>query len=62
MPSPISRFLSARYYEESKAGDAIAALKASLKPQAIVKRDNKWIDNFDSSLLVPGDLVQVRAQ
>jgi len=50
---------SISYYEESKAGDAIAALKASLKPQAIVKRDNKWIDNFDSSLLVPGDLVQL---
>ncbi|KAG2499210.1 hypothetical protein HYH03_002791 [Edaphochlamys debaryana] len=44
------------WYETSKAGDAVAALKASLKPQATAKRDGKWT-NMDASLLVPGDLV-----
>ena len=34
----------------------MAALKASLKPQATVKRDGKW-QNMDAGLLVPGDLV-----
>lgn len=38
------------------AGDAVAALKASLKPQATCKRDGKW-QNMDAGLLVPGDLV-----
>lgn len=30
------------WHEECKAGDAVAALKASLAPQANVKRDGKW--------------------
>ena len=44
------------FYEITKAGDAVAALKASLKPEATVKRDGKW-SNIDASNLVPGDMV-----
>ena len=44
------------FYETNKAGDAVAALKASLKPEACVYRDGKW-QQIDASLLVPGDLV-----
>lgn len=44
------------YYEITKAGDAVAALKKSLKPIATVKRDGKFA-NVDAALLVPGDLV-----
>ncbi|EFJ47104.1 hypothetical protein VOLCADRAFT_105176 [Volvox carteri f. nagariensis] len=44
------------WYETTKAGNAVAALKASLKPQATAKRDGKWV-NLDAALLVPGDLV-----
>jgi H+-transporting ATPase len=43
-------------YETTKAGDAVAALKASLKPTATVKRDGKW-QTMDAGALVPGDLV-----
>lgn len=34
----------------------MAALKASLKPQATAKRDGRW-RTLDAALLVPGDLV-----
>jgi H+-transporting ATPase len=44
------------YYEIVKAGDAVAALKKSLKPLATVKRDGKW-SNIDACIVVPGDLV-----
>ena len=44
------------FYEIVKAGDAVAALKASLKPTATVKRDGKW-QNINATLVVPGDLV-----
>jgi len=52
------QFLNASlsYYEITKAGDAVAALRASLKPQAVVKRDGKT-KNMDAALLVPGDMV-----
>ena len=43
-------------YETTKAGDAVKALKASLKPQATVCRDGKW-QSIEAALLVPGDLV-----
>jgi len=39
-----------------KAGNAVAALKASLKPAATVKRDGRW-QTLDASRVVPGDLV-----
>jgi H+-transporting ATPase len=44
------------YYEITKAGDAVAALKKSLKPLATAKRDGKW-KNLDAATIVPGDLV-----
>lgn len=44
------------YYEIVKAGDAVAALKKSLKPEATVKRDGKW-SKINATLVVPGDLV-----
>lgn len=47
------------FYETTKAGDAVAALKASLKPTACCFRDGAWDNNFDASLLVPGDLVEL---
>mmetsp|Transcript_3655 Transcript_3655/g.7395 ORF Transcript_3655/g.7395 Transcript_3655/m.7395 type:complete len:913 (-) Transcript_3655:78-2816(-) len=47
---------SISFYEITKAGDAVAALKASLKPLATVKRDGAWT-NVDAGIVVPGDLV-----
>ena len=44
------------FYEITKAGDAVAALKKSLKPSATVKRDGKFV-KMDAALLVPGDCV-----
>lgn len=44
------------FYEITKAGDAVAALKKSLKPIATAKRDGKFV-NIDGATLVPGDLV-----
>ncbi|RNF07463.1 P-ATPase family transporter: proton [Trypanosoma rangeli] len=46
------------WYETIKAGDAVAALKNSLKPVATVFRDGKW-QQLDARLLVPGDLVKL---
>lgn len=47
---------SISFYELNKAGNAVAALKSSLKPMATCKRDGKW-DVIDATFLVPGDLV-----
>lgn len=44
------------FYEITKAGNAVAALKKSLKPIATAKRDGKFV-NIDAVFLVPGDLV-----
>eukprot|EP00475_Leptophrys_vorax_P036534 TRINITY_DN618_c0_g1_i1.p1 TRINITY_DN618_c0_g1~~TRINITY_DN618_c0_g1_i1.p1 ORF type:complete len:1011 (+),score=340.86 TRINITY_DN618_c0_g1_i1:202-3033(+) len=44
------------FYETVKAGDAVAALKASLKPTATVRRDGKWV-TINAALVVPGDMV-----
>lgn len=56
----MARYMSANCgcgrYETTKAGDAVKALKASLKPQATVCRDGKW-QSIDAAILVPGDLV-----
>ncbi|EPY34962.1 H+-transporting ATPase [Angomonas deanei] len=46
------------WFETMKAGDAVAALKNSLKPIATVFRDGKW-QNIEGRLLVPGDLVKL---
>ena len=48
------------FYETTKAGNAVKALKASLKPLATVKRDGKW-QNMEAGLVVPGDLVKLAA-
>lgn len=42
------------YYEITKAGDAVAALKKSLKPEATVKRDGEW-KKIDAAFVVPGN-------
>jgi H+-transporting ATPase len=44
------------FYETTKAADAVASLKDSLKPLATVKRDGKW-QILNATLLVPGDTV-----
>lgn len=44
------------WYEITKAGNAVAALKATLKPVATVKRDGKWV-TIDGALVVPRDCV-----
>jgi H+-transporting ATPase len=47
---------SISFYETNKAGNAIAALKSSLKPSATCKRDGEW-KVIDAVGLVPGDTV-----
>jgi H+-transporting ATPase len=47
---------SISFYETNKAGNAIAALKSSLKPSATCKRDGEW-KVIDAAILVPGDTV-----
>lgn len=49
---------SIAFYETTKSGDAVAALKASLRPLATVKRDEEW-KHIDVSMLVPGDLISL---
>lgn len=46
------------WYETTKAGDAVAALKKSLKPRANVFRNNNWLD-IDAADLVPGDKIKL---
>eukprot|EP00961_Rhodomonas_salina_P236805 3200612-Rhodomonas_salina.1 len=48
------------FYETTKAGNAVAALKSSLKAKGTVKRDGKWQD-IEAALLVPGDMVLLAA-
>merc|ERR1719456_731012 len=47
---------SIAFYETTKAGDAVEALKNSLKPKATVKRDGKW-QVINATFVVPGDMV-----
>ncbi len=47
------------FWEESQAGDAIAALKAKLAIKAKVKRDGKWTEPAAREL-VPGDVIRLR--
>ncbi len=47
------------FWEEYKAGNAIAALKARLALRARVRRDGAWT-SIEASALVPGDVVRVR--
>ena len=47
------------FWEESQAGNAIAALKAKLAIKARVKRDGKWITP-PAREVVPGDVIRLR--
>jgi H+-transporting ATPase len=47
------------FWEEFQAGNAIAALKKTLAPKCLVKRDGKW-QELNASELVPGDLIRLR--
>ena len=47
------------FWEEHQAGNAIAALKATLAIKARVKRNGKWITPAAREL-VPGDVIRVR--
>jgi len=47
------------YYEESQAGDAVAALMAQLSPECTCKRDGEW-KTLPSNMLVPGDVVMIK--
>ncbi len=47
------------FWEEYRAGNAIAALKESLAQQARAKRDGAWT-TLPARQLVPGDLVRLR--
>jgi H+-transporting ATPase len=48
------------FYEDYKAGNAVDALKASLKPFATAKRDGKF-SNISAGDLVPGDRIAINA-
>jgi H+-transporting ATPase len=48
------------FWEEHKAANAIAALKAQLAIKARVKRDGKWITPAAREL-VPGDIIRLRS-
>ena len=47
------------FWEEHEAGNAIAALKATLAIKARVRRDGKWVTP-PARELVPGDVIRVR--
>jgi H+-transporting ATPase len=47
------------FWEERQAGNAIAALKATLATDAKAKRDGKWAEP-KASELVPGDVIRLR--
>eukprot|EP00026_Physarum_polycephalum_P001490 Phypoly_transcript_01492.p1 GENE.Phypoly_transcript_01492~~Phypoly_transcript_01492.p1 ORF type:complete len:1043 (+),score=172.20 Phypoly_transcript_01492:156-3284(+) len=47
------------YWEETQAGNAIAALKAQLTPKATVIRDGAW-KVVDAADLVPGDIIRIK--
>ena len=47
------------FWQDSKASNALAALKKGLAPEATAMRDGKWA-NVDAATLVPGDVVKVR--
>ncbi|MGL4594902.1 MAG: plasma-membrane proton-efflux P-type ATPase, partial [Thermoguttaceae bacterium] len=47
------------FWEEHKAGNALAALKKGLALKAKVLRDAKWV-NVNAETLVPGDVVTIK--
>ena len=48
------------FYEDYKAGNAVEALEASLKPIAVAKRDGVF-NNINAAELVPGDRIALNA-
>ncbi|KAK8954914.1 Plasma membrane ATPase [Platanthera zijinensis] len=47
------------FIEENNAGNAAAALMASLAPKTKVLRDGRWMEE-DAAILVPGDIVSIK--
>ncbi len=47
------------FWQENKADNAIELLKQKLAPNAMVRRDDKWVQS-PAKELVPGDMVRVR--
>ncbi|CAK7322891.1 unnamed protein product [Dovyalis caffra] len=47
------------FIEENNAGNAAAALMASLAPKAKVLRDGRWSEQ-DAAVLVPGDIISIK--
>jgi len=47
------------FWQDRKASNALAALKAGLAPEATALRDAKW-QTIQASTLVPGDIVKIR--
>lgn len=47
------------FFEEKSAGDAVAALKAQLAPNATAKRDGQW-KVIPARELVPGDVIRLK--
>ncbi len=47
------------FYQESKALNAIKALKQSLAQKSLVLRDGKWFE-LDAKEIVPGDIVKLK--
>ncbi|XP_022868084.1 plasma membrane ATPase 1-like [Olea europaea var. sylvestris] len=47
------------FIEENNAGNAAAALMASLAPKAKVLRDGRWSEE-DAAILVPGDVISIK--
>ncbi|MGE4563882.1 MAG: plasma-membrane proton-efflux P-type ATPase, partial [Victivallaceae bacterium] len=47
------------FWEEHKAGNALAALKKSLALMARVRRDGAWTE-LDAATLVPGDVINLK--
>ncbi|XP_022721157.1 plasma membrane ATPase 4-like isoform X1 [Durio zibethinus] len=47
------------FIEENNAGNAAAALMASLAPKTKVLRDGKWCEQ-EAAILVPGDIISIK--
>ncbi|CAF4829487.1 unnamed protein product, partial [Rotaria sp. Silwood2] len=48
------------YIEKYRAGNAVAALMASLTPECQVKRNNETWSIIQASELVPGDIIAIK--
>lgn len=47
------------FWQERKAADALAALKAGMAPKALALRDGKY-SQVDAATIVPGDVVRIK--